>query len=193
MMKEGGNVRYTVMIFIVTVIGLSLLSATALADSHDKFMEIAKNELAPIGRDSKIVNWTKAKNSKGETSGQIKRLDGLWKGEEGIADYMKPYLEGDCADYLREVVALVPYLLEIFVMDNQGALVCETDKTGDYMQGDEDKWQKSFAEGMGAVFVDEPEFDKSFGTDILQISVPVMDGGKAIGAITFGVFANKVQ
>lgn len=185
--------KKAVMILIVTLISISLLSVAALADMHDKFMAVAKNELAPMGHKRKIVNWTRAKNSKGETMEEIKRLDNLWKSEEGVADYMKPFLEGECAAYLREVVSMIPYMMEIFVMDNQGALVCETDKTGDYMQGDEAKWQESFADGKGAVFVDEPEFDEGFGTNVLQISVPVMDNGKAIGVITFGVFADKVM
>jgi hypothetical protein len=184
-------VKKTVMILIVTIIGTALIPGTAIAQSE--FEAVAKNELAPIGHNSWIVNWTRAKNSKGESMDEINRIDGLWKNEEGVADYMKPYLEGPCADYLRKIVFMVPYLMEIFVMDNQGALVCETDKTGDYMQGDEAKWQNSFADGKGAVFVDEPEFDEGFGTDILQISVPVMDMGEAIGAITFGVFAKKVM
>jgi hypothetical protein len=192
-MKEGRNVKKTVMILIVTVFGISLPGGPALADSFGTFVAVAKKELAPIGHDSRIVNWTRAKNAEGETMERIRQIDSLWKSEKGIADYMKPYLEGKCANHLRNVVAKVPYLMEIFVMDNQGALVCETDKTGDYMQGDEAKWQKAFAGGKGAVFVDQPEFDQSFGTEIVQISVPVMDKGKAIGTITFGIFANKVE
>ena len=106
---------------------------------------------------------------------------------------MEPILNGKCAKHLKKLVAERPYLMEIFIMDNQGANVAMTDKTGDYWQGDEAKFQKSFANGKGAIFVDEVEFDKDFGTDLLQISVPVMYKGEAIGAITFGVFANKVK
>lgn len=185
--------KKSIMILLVTVLGTALIVGLAFGQMMSKYEAIAKNELAPIGYNKYIVKYTKEKNNMGETMDDINMMDTKWKAEEGMADYMKPYLEGSCANYLREVVSLVPYLFEIFVMDNQGAVVCETDKTGDYMQGDEAKWQKSFADGMGGVFVDEVEFDDGFGTDVLQISVPVMDMGKAIGAITFGVFADKVM
>jgi hypothetical protein len=63
--------------------------------------------------------------------------------------------------------------------------------TGDFMQGDEAKWQKSFADGNGAIFVDEPEEED--GKMVQQISVPVMVKDKAIGAITFGVYPDKMK
>lgn len=182
--------KKSIAILIVAVLGTAL--ALGVAFAMDKFEAIAKNELAPIGHNAYIVKYTKEKNMQGETMDQINQMDEKWKAEKGVADFMKPYLEGSCSRYLREVVSLVPYLMEIFVMDNQGALVCESDKTSDYMQGDEAKWQKSFADGKGDVFVDEVEFDDGVKANVLQISVPVMDGGMAIGAITFGVFADKV-
>lgn len=184
-MKEGRGVKKSIAILTVVVLGTVFAIGSALAAGH--FEALAKNELAPIGHNKYIVKYTKEKNSQGETMEEINRIDTLWKAEEGVADYMKPYLEGPCARYLKEVRSLVPYIQEIFVMDNQGALVCETDKTGDYMQGDEDKWIKSFADGKGGIFVDEPE------DNVVQISVPVMDNGMAIGAITFGVFTDKVK
>lgn len=185
--------KKTVMILMVAALATALIFGTAFGAMMNKYEAVAKNELAPIGHNKYIVKYTKEKNNMGETMDQVNMMDTKWKAEEGVADYMKPYLEGSCANYLREVVSMVPYLFEIFVMDNQGAIVCETDKTGDYMQGDEAKWQKSFADGNGGILVDEVEYDKNFGTDVLQISVPVMDMGRAIGAITFGVFADKVM
>ena len=184
--------KRTVTIIIATVFSMALFAGIAIADQA-KFVALAKNILAPIGQDKVIVMAVKAQNKKGKSLDSIKRLDSVWKGEDGIADYMEPILNSKTADHLREIVGEHPFLWEIFVMDNQGANVAMTDKTGDYWQGDEAKFQKSFADGKGAVFVDEPEFDESFGTDVLQISLPVMDRGKAIGAITFGVFANKVM
>jgi hypothetical protein len=68
-----------------------------------------------------------------------------------------------------------------------------TGKTSDYWQGDEAKFQKSFANGSGAVFVDEVEFDDSSQAYLVQISVPVLDNGTAIGAITFGIDVEAVE
>ena len=184
--------KRTVTIIIATVFCIAMFAGTAIADSG-KYVALAKDELAALGQDKAIVKAIRAQNKEGKSLDSIKRLDSVWKGEDGIAEYMEPILNGKCAKHLKKLVAERPYLMEIFIMDNQGANVAMTDKTGDYWQGDESKFQKSFANGKGAIFVDEVEFDKDFGTDLLQISVPVMDKGEAIGAITFGVFANKVK
>jgi hypothetical protein len=62
-----------------------------------------------------------------------------------------------------------------------------TNKTSDYWQGDEAKFQKSFNGGAGQVHVGDVKFDESAQVYQVQISVPVTDGVKAIGAITIGV------
>jgi hypothetical protein len=78
-------------------------------------------------------------------------------------------------------------------MDDQGAIVCATERTTDYWQGDEAKWQRAYNDGKGDVFIDRPKLDESANTRIAQISVPVMDGEKAIGAVTVGVVVEKLK
>ena len=78
-------------------------------------------------------------------------------------------------------------------MDDQGANVAMTNKTSDYWQGDEAKWQESFKDGVGAVHVGDIEFDESADDYLVQVSVPVMKSGKAIGAITVGVNLDLLQ
>ena len=94
---------------------------------------------------------------------------------------------------LTEILESEEFYAEIFVMDNKGANVCMTDKTSDYWQGDEAKFQKSYAGGSGAVFVDDVEFDESTQAYLVQVSVPVKDNGKVIGAITFGIDIDKIK
>src|SRR3546814_11055848 len=50
---------------------------------------------------------------------------------------------------------------EIFVMDNRGLNVGQSEVTSDYWQGDEAKFQKSYEAGDDAIFVDEVEMDES--------------------------------
>jgi hypothetical protein len=74
-------------------------------------------------------------------------------------------------------------------MDDQGANVCMSDRTSDYWQGDEAKWQNSFNGGKGGVNFDERKFDSSAKAVVVQVSVPVLDQGKVVGALTVGVKA----
>ena len=103
------------------------------------------------------------------------------------------FLNNDCAMLLKKFqdkqVGKRTLFSEIFVMDHQGLIVAETDRTSDYWQGDEDKFIKSFNRGQGAIFIDESTYDESTHTYSTQVSVPIVDPdtGKAIGAMTVGV------
>ena len=82
---------------------------------------------------------------------------------------------------------------EAFLCDNQGANVAVSKLTSDYWQGDEDKWIKSFNNGNGKVFFGDPEFDQSSQAMQIQVSVPVLDGGKTIGVLVVGVKFSMVK
>ncbi|MBU1232106.1 MAG: PDC sensor domain-containing protein [Proteobacteria bacterium] len=155
--------------------------------------ELAQSTLAGYGSDPVIVNAVKKQNSMGKTLDEIKATDKKWQDTAGIDSFMKSTMDSECGRHLSSLLESTNYLAEIFVMDNQGANVAMTGKTSDYWQGDEAKFQKSFADGNGAVFVDEVKFDDSSQAYLVQISVPVMDAGKAIGAITFGVDVEAVK
>ena len=179
------------------VLGALLLMGTISAvwaeEAPQKIKDLAQNQLAAVGKEAVIVEAVKAENAKGKTPEQIKAMDAKWMATPGVGPEMKALMESTCGKFLGDLQKSSPYLLEIFVMDNQGANVAMTDKTSDYWQGDEAKFQKSFNGGSGAVFVDEVKFDESSQAYLVQVSVPVMDGDKAIGAITFGIDVDKVK
>ena len=158
-----------------------------------KVVDLANSTLVKHGTDPVMVEAVKAENAKGKTLDQIKQMDEKWRAHAGIADYMKTLMDSECGKYLLGIQGSAPYYAEIFVMDNQGANVAMTDKTSDYWQGDEAKFKKSFANGAGAVFVDEVEFDDSTQAYLVQVSVPVRDGDTVVGAITFGIDVDKIE
>lgn len=182
---------------ILIFTGVFLVMSAGMAFSGEKapqkVFELANSTLAKVGTDPVIVNAVKGENAKGKSLDQIKTMDAKWKAHEGVADYMQAIMESRCGKHLRGIQDTSSYYAEIFVMDNQGANVAMTDKTSDYWQGDEAKFKKSFAGGNGAVFVDEVEFDDSAQAYLVQVSVPVKEGGKVIGAITFGIDVDKIE
>ena len=154
--------------------------------------ELAEKKLAKFGQDPIIIKAVKSENARGKSLNQIKDMDKKWKDTPGIADYMEKLMTNECGKYLQALQNNTPYYSEIFVMDNQGANVAMSDKTSDYWQGDEAKFQKSFNGGTGSIFIDEVEFDESTQSYLVQVSVPVKDGKKVIGAITFGIDIDKL-
>lgn len=168
-------------------------SAAFAEEAPQKIKDLAQEKLAAYGKEPVIVAAVKAENAKAKTLEQIKALDAKWMATPGVSDDMKALMESECGKLLRTIQKSAPYFAEIFVMDNLGANVAMTDKTSDYWQGDEAKFQKSFNGGTGAVFVDAVKFDESAQVYMVQVSVPVWDGNQVIGAITIGIDVDKVQ
>ena len=140
-----------------------------------------------------MVAAVKAQNAKGESLDQIKQRDASWRATSGVDDFMRSLLESDTAKELMKLETSKPYFFELFLMDSQGANVAMTNKTSDYWQGDEAKFTESFKGGSGAIHIGDVEFDESAQAYLVQISVPVMDGGSAVGAMTIGVNVDKLE
>ena len=81
---------------------------------------------------------------------------------------------------------------EIFVMDGWGWNVGQTGGTSDFYQGDEGKWQKTFASGDPNEVEVLPIVEED-GVRYSHVSLPIKDGGKNIGAVTIGVDVSKVK
>lgn len=86
-------------------------------------------------------------------------------------------------------------ITEVFIMDNRGLNVGQSDLTSDYWQGDEAKWQKTYQMGPDAVFVDEVELDESSQRFQTQVSFSITDlvSGEVIGAVTIGIDAEGLS
>lgn len=81
---------------------------------------------------------------------------------------------------------------EIFVMDGWGWNVGQTGGTSDFYQGDEGKWQKTFAAGDPNE-IEVLDIVEEDGIRYAHVSLPIKDGDKNIGAVTVGVDVDKVK
>ncbi len=177
---------------LLLVVSLSTSLFAQSAGDVQKKLNAEAEKLRALGKDPVIVAAVQAQNAKKVSLIAIKVADQRWTvNKEG--SLVRKTISGPCADHLRAIVAANPAYSETFAMDDQGAVVCSTEKTTDYWQGDEAKWQRAYNGGKGDAFIDRPKFDDSANARIAQISVPVMDGEKAIGAITVGVVIERLR
>ena len=163
------------------------LSAQSAGTLH-KTLTAESERLAAWGSDKVLVDAVKAQNAKGVALAEIQKIDEEWRAGKVRSELMK----NACAERLRQLANGHDYYVEMFVMDNQGALVCANELTSDYWQGDEAKWTRAFNEGKGSVFIDRPRFDESAKATLGQISLPVKDGATVVGVITVGVITEKL-
>lgn len=170
-------------ILVFTLLPLALYAQSA--ETIQKELNVHAERLRPWTADPVLQSAVKAQNARAVPLAEIQRLDQAWAAKQNEALVQKT-ITGACADRLRELAAKAGYG-EAFVSDNQGALVCATARTSDYWQGDEAKWINAFGKGKGATFIDRPRLDDSARARLAQISVPLMDGQRAIGVLTVGV------
>lgn len=176
--------------FAVCVAGPAMAAGAHVAPMTD----FAKKTVAEWVKDPSVVEAINSQNSKHAnlSESEIVDLDKKWRAETKASS--KPLIDALLANAVSAQLksfkdGQAGRVTEIFVMDNKGLNVGQSDVTSDYWQGDEAKWQKTYNAGPDAIFVDDVEMDESTQTLQSQVSMSVKDPatGKVIGAITVGV------
>jgi putative methionine-R-sulfoxide reductase with GAF domain len=107
----------------------------------------------------------------------IAELDSLWRAADAANNDSDPFvssvLSSPVSDELRVFRESFPAHVELFVTDRSGINIAATNRTSDYYQADEDWWQAAFAQGAGAVFIGQPEFDDSSDTLAVNMAMPI--------------------
>ncbi|MEP0236039.1 MAG: hypothetical protein ABJO97_10860 [Roseibium sp.] len=129
---------------------------------------------------------------------EIDALDGQWRTERENDDkpLISATLSAPLSIYLLRVQAeSVGLFTELFVMDANGLNVGQSAITGDYWQGDEAKFQKTFDIGPDAVFIDEAEWDEDRMIWRAQLNLALANEAKtkAIGSATVEVNLTELQ
>ena len=187
---------------ILTAAALAAVS-TSFANANEfdaKLRDLATSQIAHWATNPVVLDAIRHQNvaTAGYSAEQIDALDKSWRAEVGTGAQptIEPVLHNPASDYLRtkrdESAGLYT---EVFVMDAHGLNVAASDVTSDYWQGDEDKWQQTFAVGPHAVHISEIELDESTQTYQSQVSIAIADPdtGATIGAVTVGVNVEQLN
>jgi hypothetical protein len=134
-------------------------------------------------------------NHMGLTEADIEYLDLRWRAERGVGggDLVSSKMNNELSAFLRGIKAASNGVItEIFVMDDKGLNVGQTNGTGDYMQGDEAKWLKTYPVSAHAVFIDDVEQED--GINISQTSLTVArENSFRLGAVTIGINVDALK
>jgi hypothetical protein len=167
----------------------------AQAQTHVKLVrEYVEKNIRPWLAESIVIDAIKAQNDQHAhiTISEIDKLDAgfIERTDKKLIDAK---MNNPLATFLRtKKAAAGGIIVEIFVVDNKGLNVAQTDMTLDYMQGDEAKFQKTFLVGPEAVFIDAVAPDD--GVDVSQANMSIKDprDNKAIGAVTIGIAVDRL-
>lgn len=132
----------------------------------------------------RVVQAVKAQEAAPPAMERVRAIDEAWQRGEDPDGLATALAKNDCAQALQTLMSANPGYGEAYVTDHQGAIVCMTDRTSDYWQGDEEAWTRAYGGGAGAVVVGKTERDATTGLDVVPISVPVKSAGQVIGVLT---------
>jgi hypothetical protein len=181
--------------------GLLFSSAAFAADEPVKEVETyVKGNLISWLNDKSVIAAIKAQNAKHAslTQADVDKLDKQWRAEVDAANkpLIDSVLKNEVSVFLKKKKEETKGVVsEVFVMDDKGLNVGQSDITSDYWQGDEAKWKKTYSVGPDAVFFDKIEKDESTQALQMQVSISIKDPetGKAIGAVTFGINVDELS
>jgi methyl-accepting chemotaxis protein len=110
----------------------------------------------------------------GLTADQISILDKAWVNKDpSIGKILQQITEDPVSAELKRFMSAFPEEVEVFVTDIKGLNVAMTDRTSDYLQGDEGWWKSAYNGGAGAVFIDQVEYDESSQSYAMNVGVPI--------------------
>ncbi len=182
-------------VFPAALIAAALLFSPAGAETDIRTAAVAdyiEANVRPWLDEPAIINAILAQNGAHARLGKagIEMLDARWQAE--LSSPTRPMIDAQLSNplslYLKDRQrAAEGVITEIFVMDNRGLNVGQSDVTSDYWQGDEAKWQKSFEGSI--LYIEEAGRDESTQLMQSQASLPIRDPktGAVIGAITIGI------
>lgn len=154
-------------------------------------ISFAEEELAQFGRSPQVVMGIRQHNQLNLSLQEIKDRDAVWRDTDRVSRFMLDLMSNDLALVLHNFSYRNPFIVESFAMGRLGENAGQTALTSDYWQGDEAKFTASFANGAGAIHYGDIEYDASADEIVIQVSVPVIDGTTAIGAITFSISLDR--
>ena len=180
---------------LVVVAGLAAGGPVFAAGPHEApIREFANGPVREWVRSPLVIDAIREQNARHSTLTQtdIDAMDRQWRAETSAA--VRPMIDRALANAVSQFLVQAKdrergIVTEVFIMDNRGLNVGQSDATSDYWQGDEAKWQRTFLQGPGAMMIDDVELDESTQTFQSQLSMSITDPatGEVIGAITVGI------
>ncbi|MEH6546816.1 MAG: hypothetical protein V7701_10330 [Sneathiella sp.] len=189
------------LISLTTAAAVSFFSTAVSANDYDAALKgLANEQIRVWAQDPVIVAAIKDQNKTSANLSQadIDGMDKKWRAETkgGDSPMIDKVLANETSNFLKGVKEESQgTITEIFVMDQKGLNVGQSDVTSDFWQGDEGKWKKTYAAGPDGLLIDEVEFDDSSQTYQSQVSVTIVDPETniAIGAVTVGVNVEMLE
>lgn len=173
----------------MSIIALMGSVGTAQADAPPELkskVEAQTKKLTPLGTDEKVVEAVRAYNTNPPAVATDMTQD-KWKDLTVLSSEVKTFTKNALATYLRSKKEDV--VSELFVSGADGGKVAFLAKTSSWSHKGKPKHDVPM---KGKIWTGTVEVDESTGKQQIQIGIPVLDKGKAIGSIVVALDVMKL-
>ena len=148
-----------------------------------------KAAIARWAADPTVVAAVRAQNRKGPMAGVD---NARWKSMRRSDPDVRQFQTNDAGQFLRNRQRETGgAITEVFLNAAKGEKVAFAEKTTSYIHAGSAKHDVPLR--TGKPWQGEPEFDESTQTYAVQVSVPVLDNGRAIGSLGAGVNVSHLR
>jgi hypothetical protein len=145
-------------------------------------------QLQAISADPQVVAAVKEHNAAAPSAEVTAMTNEKWAGLSLFDPFVKAVAKAPVSGFLKSKTDDV--ISEVFVSGADGRKVGFAAKTTYYSHKGMPKHEVPMT---GKTFIGPPKQDESTGVMEIQVGLPVMDGGKAIGSIVFGLRVDKLR
>jgi len=144
--------------------------------------------LQAISTDPQIVSAVKAHNSSSPSADTAAMTNEKWASLSLLDPFVRAVAKTPLSVFLKTKTDEM--ISEIFVSGADGGKAGFAAKTTYWTHKGMPKHEVPMA---GRTFIGAPKMDESTGVAEIQVGLPVMDGGKPIGSIVFGLRVDKLR
>jgi hypothetical protein len=184
-----GKIRVLVATAFVLVAMVNHAVGFEMTPAVQAELDKMKTVISGWASDPVIVKAVAAQNGKGPLS----EMDNpKWKTVRRSDAIVKEFQSNPAGQFLKsKLAASAGAFTEAFLNGAQGEKVAFVEKTSSYIHKGQAKFDVPF--GGAKSWQGKAEFDESAQTYQIQISVPVLDSGKSIGALVVGVNLSNLE
>jgi hypothetical protein len=172
---------------IVVFLSLSVMLAAQTLTPDQKTKVNQQMEIwRVLGTDPAVVKAVKAYNAQ-QPADTVGMTQEKWDKLTVLDPIVRGLSKNELAEYLK--TKRTPIVAELFVSGANGGKVALFAKTSSWNHSGKPKHD---APMTGKTWIGDPALDESTGKVLVQISFPVLDGGKPIGSIVVGLDTAKL-
>jgi len=153
-------------------------------------LEAKIKQLASLSTDPEIVNAVKAHNATPATTEALAMTNEKWRSLSVLDPFVRATAKTPLSEYLKAKKQADDTIAKVFVSGADGFKVGFDAKTEHWTHKGMPKHEVPMT---GETWIGPVKVDDSTGLQLIQVGLPVLDGGKPIGSIVVGLRVDKLR